>query len=324
MLFEYIPDFGANQEKFDLYGFFLNVDAANADKDAGLHAQLRVRDTKLRSFFLSNVWFQEIYAWKKLSLNGTHVTDVHAGKVYRKVGILWDDSFFGNVQYFNGLKLNPDYGVEFVGTPSVNDKFVVDYSAQFFPNSDSTNGSLPGRSVVDDPVARLHNTFTLRAVPTWKFNDKDSLGLGLSALSGTVERSISGPGSGPNFNMNQEAADVTLTCGPSISYVELLNQNGEPNDAGHPLSRPGYDTATYILAGTRWQLANWVNARVNWSQANYKGNNSKETEVVPGFVFTLAKNMSMYAEYNYWVLTPRQGPETLIDRSYNLVLVYNF
>jgi len=56
------------------------------------HVQTRARDSKLRSFYVSDVWFQEAYAWAK-----TTVGEVHAGKFYRKVGILWDDSFFGDL-----------------------------------------------------------------------------------------------------------------------------------------------------------------------------------------------------------------------------------
>ena len=165
---------------------------------------------------------------------------------------------------------------------------------------------------------------TARVVPTLKWGENKSLALGLSAMNSAIQRSTITAGV-DDFSITQFAGDLTLTMGPSISYVEILKQNGERDDAAHPLGRPGYDTATYLLAGTRWQLLSWLNARFNYSQANYQGQNSLEQEFVPGLVWTLAKNTYLISEFNYWRSTPHGGgPETLIDRSYNLVLNYNF
>lgn len=316
-LYDYAPAMPAGENNFDLYAFILNIDAESADKKNGLHTQLRYRDTKLRSYFLSNVWFQELYAYHR-----TEYGDLHVGKFYRNVGLLWDDSFFGNVQYFNGLKLNPAYGVEFVGTKPLQGPWTVDYSAQFFPNNSNTGGSLPGRSVESDPLARQKNIATARVAPKWSFGDKNSLAFGVSGMRSSLQRSTSTAG---NFGLSQEAADVTLTYGPSVTYVEVLNQNGERDNAEHPLGRAGYDTAVYLLAGTRWQVHPRVNARFNYSSANYVGQNAREEEFVPGLVFTVAQNMSLIAEFDYWRLLARNGgSQTLLDRSYNTVLNYRF
>jgi len=317
LLFDYLPQMPASEQKFEVYAFMLNIDAATDDKQSGLHAQARFRDSKLRPFFLSNSWFQELYIYHK-----TPIADVHIGKVYRKVGIFWDDSFFGNVQYFNGLKLNPDYGAEVVKSHDVGDSFTFDASAQYFPNNDNVDGSLNGRDVESDPFAHMHNTATGRLVSTWKMCPKSSLALGVSALTEGIERSTA---TAEGFRLTQRAVDLTLTAGPSITYVEFLKQVGELDNAAHPLSRPGYDTATYFLAGTRWQVLSWLNARINYSQANYVGQDAKEAETVPGLVFTLNKNAFIMAEYDYWKLYPHGGgPDVLIDRSYNLIFGYSF
>jgi len=115
-----------------------------------------------------------------------------------------------------------------------------------------------------------------------------------------------------------------LTWGPSISYFEILRQTGERNDAFHPFSRLGYDDATYYLAGTRWQVHPRLNLRVNWSRVDYKGSGAQETEIVPGLVFGIAGNFKFIAEYDWWKSQPRTGPEEFIEKSYNLVLNYNF
>lgn len=314
-LFDYIPELDGAKEKFEIYAFVLNLDAARADGRYGLHVQTRARDTKLRPFFTSTVWFQEAYAWGK-----TPVGEVHVGKVYRKVGIFWDDSFFGNVQYFNGLKLNPDFGAELVGSKSASDRFSFDYSLQYFVVDDRVNGSLDGREVASDPNADQRNTVTARLVPTWKLGGgKGSVALGLSGLYGRIDRL-----EGPDFPLSQGAADLTLAWGPSISYVEVLEQRGERDDAAHPLSRLGYDDSTYLLAGTRWQLGHRVNARVNYSRVRYKGARATETELLPGLVFTLDPSASVIVEYDHWKTDPDHGEASFIDKSWSLVLHYSF
>lgn len=313
-LFEYLPRLDGAEEKFEIYAFVLNLDTATSDRRYGLHVQARARDSKLRSYFVSNTWFQEAYAWAK-----TPAGDVHVGKVYRKVGIFWDDSFFGNVQYFNGLKLNPDYGAELVGTRKLGGGLDAEYSLQYFVNNDRVAGSLPDRDVESDPDASLRQTVTARLVPTWRLPGGGSLAVGLSGLSGRIERTAS-----ESFRLRQAAGDVTLAWGPSISYVELLRQRGEPDDAAHPLSRPGYDDATYLLVGTRWQLVPWLNARINYSRVDYDGQDAVETEIVPGLVVSLRHDLSLIAEYDHWKIDPAEGRDLFIDKSFNFVVHYAF
>jgi len=312
-LFEYLPTLSGAKNKFEIYAFILNVDAKSEDGRYGLHVQGRARDSKLRSFFLSNVWFQEAYAFAK-----TPAGEVHAGKFYRKVGILWDDSFFGNVQYFNGLKLNPDYGLELVGTRRAGG-IDVDYSAQYLNNNDHVAGSLPGRDVESDPNAQLSGTLTARVVPTWHLSKDSSIAFGLSGLSGRIDRTT-----GQDFRLTQVAGDVTATCSRAVSYVELLHQNGESYNSHHPAGRLGYDASTYLLAGTRWQVSPRANARINYSRVKYRGHDETETEVVPGVVWSFDKHLSLITEYDWWKTNPRGGRGTYIDKSWNFVIYYGF
>lgn len=87
---------------FQVYAFYLKLDSEW--HGFGGHAEIRLRDgghvgpggtnQYLRGFFTSNIWFQEVYAYYK----PRPWLNIKAGKIYRKVGIFWDDSFFGNVQ----------------------------------------------------------------------------------------------------------------------------------------------------------------------------------------------------------------------------------
>ncbi len=315
-LFEYLPQLEGAREKFEIYAFVLNLDGATEDGRYGLHVQTRARDSKLRSYFVSDVWFQEAYVWAK-----TPVGDLHVGKVYRKVGLFWDDSFFGNVQYFNGLKLNPDYGAELVGSRPAGEGFHLDYSAQYFVNNDKVAGSLPGRDVESDDTAELRNTVTGRVAPTWSFGPGRSLAIGLSGLSGRIARHDV---AAESFDLRQMAGDATLTLGPWIGYAEVLDQSGEPADAAHPHSRLGYDDSTYYLVGTRWRPIAPLQLRLNWSQVAYDGAAATETEILPGVTYSLRDNLNLILEYDYWKTEPDHGPETFIDKSWSFVVNYVF
>ncbi len=315
-LFEYLPRLESAREKLEIYAFVLNFDGATEDGRYGLHVQTRARDSKLRSYYVSDVWFQEAYAWAK-----TAVGEVHFGKVYRRVGIFWDDSFFGNVQYFNGLKLNPDYGAELVGSRSAGERFHLDYSAQYFVNNDKVAGSLPGRDVESDEAAELSNTVTARVVPTWSFGPGRSLALGLSGLSGRIARHDV---PAESFRLQQVAGDATLTWGPWVGYAEVLDQSGERADAAHPFSRLGYDDSTYYLVGARWRPIAPLQLRLNWSQGAYDGAAATETEILPGLTYGVNDNLNLILEYDDWRTKPDHGPETAIDKSWSFVVNYVF
>jgi hypothetical protein len=314
-LFQYLPTDNIDQSKFEVYALVVSVDAATSDRMFGLHVETRIRDTKLRDFFFSNIWFQEAYAFVRLPLG-----EIRAGKIYRKVGIFWDDSFFGNVHYFNGLKLNPDFGVELTGSPvSLRDNITMGYSLQYLTNNDHVDGSLPGRDVESDPDARQRHTVTARLEPSIPLSGNVSLSIGVSVLHATIRRTA-----GPNFSLNQLAGDVALTAGPGSAVIEILRQNGELNDANHPYGRLGYDNATYLLGGLHWNVCQNVKARINYSSARYDGSHATEYELLPGVVFQATGNIGLILEYDYWQIKPDSGPRSVIDRSANIVIHCTF
>ncbi|HKI85794.1 MAG TPA: hypothetical protein VKA53_03515, partial [Thermoanaerobaculia bacterium] len=152
-LYYYAPSLTGVQSYFEVYTLYGTLDAKSADGRYGLHVDARARDSKLRSFYTSNLWLEEAYAWARTPLG-----EFRAGKFYRRVGLFWDDSFFGDIQYFNGLKLNPDFGLELVGERDLHPRVAVRYSLQLFTNNDHVDGALDGRDVESDPNARLGDT----------------------------------------------------------------------------------------------------------------------------------------------------------------------
>ncbi|HEY7955925.1 MAG TPA: hypothetical protein VII38_11565 [Polyangia bacterium] len=334
---------------FQVYAFYLALD--KQWHGLGGHAELRMRDgghvgagaanAYLRGFFSSNFWFQEIYAY----YHPRRWFNLKAGKVYRQVGIFWDDSFFGNIEYFDGQKLNPDYGLSLEGEKGFsNDRFVLGWSAQYFYNSDGINGGLDYQRTVGtvegnphtyspNPEGELDFTgartteikhivdgrLTATARPTRKL----SIALGASGLTGVVHRQI---GSTPadEARYSQAGGDLTVTAGPVIAYGEYLRQFG-----------PGMRDADYVLAGVRahfWRLS----ARFNASYVNYHLAPVMEEFILqPGVTATIGGGLSVIVEYDEWerrgvpTLTPngRFVPTTGFapyDRSLNVVLVYQY
>jgi hypothetical protein len=111
----------------------VNVDAF------GLHLEPRFRDTKLRAFFEAPVWLEEAYA----SWTFNSFATLRVGKTYSRLGLFWDNSFYGNIQCYDGLKLAPDYGASLQG--GFGDRIGLNYWAQFFLVDGSTNVSLVNR-----------------------------------------------------------------------------------------------------------------------------------------------------------------------------------
>lgn len=313
-LFDYAPLMKGAKNDFSIYAFILRTDAVTKDKRFGLHVETRFRDTKLRPFYSSNVWFQEAYAFAH-----TGMGDVHIGKFYKKVGIFWDESFWGNILYFNGLVLNPEFGAELVGSKDAGKRTKINYSVQYINNNDHIDGSLEGRDVESDTDAAFHYGFTARFAPTFQLGEKSFLTVGVSGLTGKIDRIV-----GQSFQLSQVDGDASFKLGDGAIFGEVLYQKGEKNDVLHPLSRRGYDNTVYYWGGIRYLLFKKLLLRFSYSQANYLGADSVGREFLPGITYNLRNSLALIAEYDYWEPQPEGQPSTIMDRSLNFVINYNF
>jgi hypothetical protein len=305
-LYQYVPvGVPGVQPKFELYAFSVQLDGQHGPW--GFHSDYRLRTTKLRSFYPGNTWLQQGYVHYRTPLG-----EFRAGSFYRRVGLDWDDSFFGNIQYFDGLKLDPEFGVDFEGAHSLAGRLGAEYSVQYFSTDARINGSLPGRDFVSEAAARAKNDVTVRFAPVWHLNDWASLTVGGSVGRGAIDRD-----NGPNNSRRQVAADATLKLGPVLTYGELLRQT-----VSTPVVLPPQD-ATYTLAGVRWARGRYQ-PRLNYSQANYHDlNRRREFIFQPGITVRLADGFSFIYEHDFWQ-DVTQASRTTLDRSLNLVLNYHF
>ena len=110
-----------------------------------------------------------------------------AGSIYRQFGLFWDDSWWGNVQYMDGLKLRSDYGVSLEDTPDFKDDFKIDRYFQFFFAQSRVSGAILGADSDSFAGSEARNTFIARMVPTWKLGEKQTFAVGLSATVGSID-----------------------------------------------------------------------------------------------------------------------------------------
>lgn len=305
-LYQYVPSgVPGAQPKFELYAFSALLDAQHGHW--GFHSDYRLRTTKLRSFFPGNTWLQEGYV-----RYDTPYGEFRAGSFYRRVGLEWDGSFFGNIQYFDGLKLDPEFGVDFQGEHGFSSRLGAEYSAQYFSTDARINGSLPGRDFVSEPGAHAKNDLTARFAPVLHFSPGVSLTVGASIAHGAIDRD-----NGPDNSRDQFAADATFRTGPLLTYGEILRQNV------HGMIVLPPQNAIYTLAGVRWTRGRYQ-PRFNFSQGNYFGfNRRREYIFQPGITIGLAEGFYFIYEYDFWREAAISSTHTL-DRSQNLVLQYHF
>ena len=149
------------------YFYYLYFDPQvelDSGRSAGGHVELRLRDgDTFRSFIDEKIWTWEAYAYVKDEDWGTF----KAGQLYKQFGKFWDGVFFGNAPYFDGAKLDADYGISWESTYEVNKCLKIDRFYQFFFHEDSSNGSFGGGDAESVAGYTEENTGVVRIVPTW-------------------------------------------------------------------------------------------------------------------------------------------------------------
>jgi hypothetical protein len=215
ILWYYAPvDLGAKQN-VDL--FFANLLLDGKFGRVGLHIEPRFRDSRLRDFYPGPVWAQEAYA----SIQVTNNTVVKAGKEYSRFGLFWDNSFYGNVQVYDGLKLDPDYGLSLEGAIAPDRDEGLRYYAQYFVVDGHTNVSLDGRDTISIPGANRRNQSIVRVEPFIKPNEETVVTGGVSgeflqaALPSVTK------------NVFRAAVDGTVGIKRWSLWAEYTYQNGQ-------------------------------------------------------------------------------------------------
>lgn len=254
----------------------------------GGHVELRLRETDtFRTFIDDQVWTWEAYGYIQNDDLGT----LKAGQLYNRFGIFWDGVFFGNAPYFDGLKLDADYGISWEKTSEIRDCFSIDSYAQFFFHEDQSNGSFGGADAESVSGYSEKNTGVFRLVPTWTRADGSQLAVGGSAMVGEIDSKIVLP----DEVVWAYGMDATYTKGPWKTFIEGSQLNGVRNPVNYVSGGPS-DELINFLAGVQYTHGA-VTYRCVYSNSIYDNPHAVQNMLLTGATATLTDHLDLYVEW---------------------------
>lgn len=286
-------------------------------RKVGAHLNYRLRDgDHFRSFFDSNFWSYEAYGYISDESLGT----LKAGQIWKRFGLDWDGVFFGNVAYFDGFKLDPDYGVSWEKTTVISDSFKLDSFVQYYFHEDGVNGSFGGADAESVAGYTERNTGNIRLVPTWTMEDGSTFTFGLSALAGQLQSRRADVASDNTFAW---AMDATYTRGRWKMFGEVLQSYGVINPKRFVSGGPS-NKITDFLVGAHYKVGP-VTYRCSYSLGLDDNPYGLESLVVGGATIKLTKYVDLYVEYvNQQVSNNSNfGHATFFD-SLNFIINWSF
>lgn len=302
--------------------FYPELDTTSEDFDrVGAHVDLRFRDDEdlYRPFYESTYWLWEAYGWVD-----TPAGRLKGGKVWRRFGLDWDGSWWGNVPYFDGQKLDPDWGVSLEGTVELSGSVTMDSYAQFFFRDDRVNGSLVGADPESVRRSGERDTVVLRWAPTWRGSGIAVTG-GLSTTVGRVlnHRAPGAPGDADDEVVGAVAFDAVVVVGDLQLLVEVTQAWGAPTPAHYVSGGPSNQRATALVGG---QLAlGPATLRLSYSVGWYDNPHAWQDILVSGVTLAITKNIDLYVEHVLWTAHSMPGDShTTFEDGYQLVLSWRF
>lgn len=260
----------------------------NGQKIGG-HLELRLREQgRFRSFMPRTVWPWEAYGYIQDENLGT----LKAGLVFKQFGIFWDGVFFGNQPYFDGTKLDADYGLSWEKTTEIDDCFKIVSYVQYFFHEDGSNGSFGGADPESVVGYNEENTGVARVVPTWTRGDGSVVALGFSGLVGQVESN--------RFDLTDETVsaygvDLSYTRGPWHWFVEGQQTFGVLNPVRYVSGGPS-NRITNFLGGVHYTHGS-VTYRCSYSNSLDANPDATVNMLLAGMTITVSKNVDFYVEY---------------------------
>jgi hypothetical protein len=315
ILYYYQPTSGDGDNNISV--FFANLLLDGKWESFGVHVEPRFRDSRLRSYFDGPVWLQEAYASGSIG-----PISIKLGKSYKRLGLFWDNSFYGNVQVYDGLKLDPNYGISAEG--QLGDQLAVDFSAQFFVVDGGSNVSLTNRDTLYIVGARRRNALVGRVAPSYRFAESGNVHVGVSGEHFTADLPTGEEG------VTRLAGEAKMTLSTFGVWAEVLMQNGRHvTDFPYPATPatppvPGRVSGDnrYVLAGAEYGLGP-LTLRYNLSYADYHDVDVTELMHVPAIGVAANAHVSLLAEYVHWTRDTNEGGVD-VDKSLNLTVNGHF
>ena len=275
----------------DTYFWYLYADpefTTPAGNKVGGHVELRLRETDtFRGFIDDQVWTWEAYGFIQNEDFGT----LKAGQLFNRFGLFWDGVFFGNAAYFDGLKLDADYGLAWERTKQIHDCLSVDTYFQYFFHEDQSNGSFSGADAESVSGYTEKNTGVARIVPTWTRPDGSQLALGLSGMVGQIDSRIALP----DETVWAYGVDATYTKGQWKAFIEGSQTFGLRNPVNYVSGGPS-DQLTNFLAGVHYTCGA-VTYRCSYSNSLYENPHAVQNMLLAGATVTLTDHLDLYLEY---------------------------
>ncbi|HEY1769372.1 MAG TPA: hypothetical protein VGG02_03855 [Chthoniobacterales bacterium] len=284
--------------------------------EAGAHVQFRFRDSgdKLRAFYSGEYWFYEAYGYLK-----TNIGTFKAGQIVTQFGVAWDGTWWEGVPYFDGYKFDPDYGVGWDNEWKFSDHFLLDSVAQFFFASDGVNGSIPGADAESGSGLSEENTGVIRLVPTWKFDQDQSLAWGVSGLYGGIKGASVDPG--VDSRRGVWGTDLTYTWKNFSVFGEYIDAYGATNPVRYVSGGPS-DHVNSARIGVSYKYGP-ATFHINYSHGWDHQPRGQQYVFDPGVNFQMAKNIVLYLEYVKWDVTNRYGVTSKFDDGFESIIVWN-
>lgn len=294
----------------------MKLDGNGLASEIGFHNQTRIRDggDKLRSYYRDTIWTYETYAYAK-----TGAGTLKAGQIAQQFGIAWDNSWWEAVPFFDGHRANPAWGVSWDNTWSPTGPFTLATTLQYFIAGDRAGGAFANANAESSPPLAERNTFSVRLVPQWRFNDDTAVQLGVSAFT----REIDNAGvPGVDSRQTAYALDLTYTWRNFSLYGQYTDSHGAVTPARYVSGGPS-DRQNSVEVGASYKLGP-VSARVNYSHGWDHNPSGHQYIFNPGLTVQISKALTAYAEYVRWNVTGSAGTTTTFDDGYELILVWNY
>jgi len=290
----------------------------NQNSSLGFHAEFRFRETdKFRAFFEDKTWFHELYGFAD-----TRYGRFRAGKMWSRFGLDWDGSWWGNVPYFDGFKLDPDWGVAWEYHREIKSNLSLALHTQFFFAEDQVNGSIVGADPESSDLYEDEHSFFLRAVPRREFTEHSALEVGVSLRIGTVKSSLGG-----EETVDSEAVDITYAWRDLKLYAEYMRHAGTLHET-HYVTGGSSDRIDSVLAGLHYTLhparfIGPVTLRHSYSRGKYKNPGGRQELFLYGLTANLNKWLTFYFEYVDWDVKPAGAPRISFEEGFQFILYWN-
>jgi hypothetical protein len=304
------PDSGPVKNNFEIFEARLRLDARFGRYR--VHITPRIRDTKERAYFPGESWVEEAYAAALLG-----AVTIKLGKVYAHFGKFWDNSWYGNAQQYDGLKLDLNHGLSIEGALEEGLPFDLNFWVQYFIIDGTTSYAQPNRDTQTIPGAHRRNQFFARAEPILELNDSMKLTFGASGMYAQADI----PSLPDKQDVSRFAVDVTFNAGGLAAWAEYSQQFGR-HVTEFPAPGVSSDDNRYVMLGVEYKY-DWLTGRYNFNYGNYNQVDYSETRHIPGIAATLDDHLTLLLELVF-ANGNLGGDSVLLDNSLNLTIHSNF